>query len=834
MAEQLLERAIAAAEVGDDRAARRWVERALAARPDEELRARIVVHQAYQVGLADGVADGLAILDEVDRAPGTSDHVRALSQINRGLLLHRSGSRQASRAFDLALVLLPADDVEARATVHLDRGVARMEARDLLGARADLEQALELSRRTGSASSRAMASANLSYVLMLAGDLPAALRELAEVAPTLSGLSPVLAAKCLANRAEVMLAAGLLEEAAEDLQQAARTFGLRRNPYEQADAEHQLARVRLALGDARGARSLAVRAAHRYRSQGLAARAAQSRCLALEAQLVGGRRVRAVVDEATTTAAWFEAQGLRHDARRARLLAAEAHLALGDPAAAEAVADDAARLRDRDLVVDRLRVRRLRAALADADGRPADADRELRSAVRDLQHQVGLLGSLELRSAIAVHAQEIAQVAVGRALAGGDPLRVLAWAETTRALSSRPSRVTPPSDPQQSALMQELRQLRAGTDGGERVVRTGATDHRVRELERTLRHRAWQHQGRNEPTGTVPVRRLSAELRADGGLMLALLAHRSRLVAVLLGDGPARLVTLGPLAPAVERVRAVRADLDLLASAGVPAGVAAVARAYLDAGLDDLAHLLLGPLQEAAGRRGADPTRPLLVAPTAALSLVPWGLLPLLRGRTLTVSATGASWSRGRPLGPVGAAARVEVVSGPGLRQAAAELRAVAAAWSGARVLHHARAEQVLAAAGRADVLHVAAHGVHEPQSPMFSHLVAADGPVFGHELQGLPRVPRHVVLSACELGCAETRPGDERLGMTAALLALGVGSVVAGVARVEDRVSALVAAEHHRGLAAGLAPARALADAVAALPADAPPAPFVCFGSGW
>jgi len=89
-------------------------------------------------------------------------------------------------------------------------------------------------------------------------------------------------------------------------------------------------------------------------------------------------------------------------------------------------------------------------------------------------------------------------------------------------------------------------------------------------------------------------------------------------------------------------------------------------------------------------------------------------------------------------------------------------------------------------------------------------------------------------VLSACELGCAETRVGDERLGMTAALLQAGVGSVVAGVARVDDGVNALVARAHHRGLVAGLPPAPTLASAPASLPGDLSPAPFVCSGSGW
>lgn len=827
MSEQFLERAIASAEVGDDSAARRWAARALAAAPDADLRARILIHQAYHVGVSSSVSDGLALLEHVSRSPGISDSVRARAQINRGLLLQRSGSRHALHAFDRALDLLPGDDLDTRCTVHLNRGVVSMDSRNLTAARDDFEAALRLARGTGSTAATAMASANLSYALMLAGELPAALRELEAVAPVLSDLSPVLAAKCLANRAEVLLAAGLLDEAAVDLEQAARTFGRRRNTYEQAEAEHQLARVLLALGEPRRARRLAACAARRYESRGFAARGAQSRCLALQAQLASGLRVRQVARDAEQTAGWFEEQALRHEARAARLLAAEAHLALGHPRRAGEVAGDAVDLRRRDLVVDRLRIRRLRAALADAQGRDADADAELRTAMRDLQHQVGLLGSLELRSAISVHAQQIAGTAVDRAVTGGDPRRVLAWAETTRALSSRPSPVTPPADPQASAWLRELRQARAELPTGPGAHAPPALRERVRDLERRLRQRAWQSDGRDERVGTEPVPRLAEELSAAGGVMLALLDHRSRVLGLVLGDGPPRMHPLGPLAEVVEQARAVRADLDLLAVGGTPEVIREVARRSLDQGLHRLAEQLLPDL---------DPTdrRPLLLAPTAALSLVPWGLLPPLLGRTVTVSGTGTSWLRGRGAGWFSDGSRVEVVLGPGLQHGEAELASVGSAWPAGRRLVGATTAQALAAAGRAEVFHVAAHGVHEPQSPLFSHLRMSDGPLFGHELYDLPRPPRHVVLSACEVGCAETRPGDERLGMTAALLAAGVGSVVAGVARVDDRVSAMVAAAHHRGLAAGLSPAEALARAVAGLPEGSAPAPFVCFGSGW
>jgi len=88
------------------------------------------------------------------------------------------------------------------------------------------------------------------------------------------------------------------------------------------------------------------------------------------------------------------------------------------------------------------------------------------------------------------------------------------------------------------------------------------------------------------------------------------------------------------------------------------------------------------------------------------------------------------------------------------------------------------------------------------------------------------------VVLSACELGRATIRPGDEALGLTSVLLRLGTRSVVSGVARVHDHVAADVMTRYHRDLAKGVDSAQALADACA-VEKDLP-APFVCFGAAW
>ena len=127
--------------------------------------------------------------------------------------------------------------------------------------------------------------------------------------------------------------------------------------------------------------------------------------------------------------------------------------------------------------------------------------------------------------------------------------------------------------------------------------------------------------------------------------------------------------------------------------------------------------------------------------------------------------------------------------------------------------------------------MHVAAHGRHQRENPLFSSIRLADGPVVGYDLDRVPDPPQQVVLSACDLGQATARPGDEALGLTRAFLHSGTSTVISGVAKVSDRGAADLMADYHRRLAAGAAPAYALADALAA--ADEP-TPFACFGAGW
>jgi CHAT domain-containing protein len=219
-----------------------------------------------------------------------------------------------------------------------------------------------------------------------------------------------------------------------------------------------------------------------------------------------------------------------------------------------------------------------------------------------------------------------------------------------------------------------------------------------------------------------------------------------------------------------------------------------------------------------------------VVAPGRSLASVPWGALPTLADRPVTVATSMTRWSA--PVMRTTDGITAATVVGPGLPRASSEAAEVATAWTQGEVSalrgHDSRALKT--ALGTVTVVHVAAHGIHERQSPYFSSLQLADGPVFAHEL---PRPVRssHVVLSACDVGQSGLRPGDEPLGLTAALLALGVDSVVAAVAPVQDETAAEAMAAYHRHLVAGQPASHALAATLAEHPAAGA---FCLYGTDW
>ncbi|WP_367115035.1 CHAT domain-containing protein [Actinophytocola sp.] len=106
-----------------------------------------------------------------------------------------------------------------------------------------------------------------------------------------------------------------------------------------------------------------------------------------------------------------------------------------------------------------------------------------------------------------------------------------------------------------------------------------------------------------------------------------------------------------------------------------------------------------------------------------------------------------------------------------------------------------------------AELVHIAAHCRFREDSPMFSGVELADGPLYAYDLDRLAEPPRLLVLSACE----GARGG--LIGLAAVLLRRGT-ALVASTTPVPDAAATRLMAGLYERLAAGLGVAAALAEA--------------------
>lgn len=102
--------------------------------------------------------------------------------------------------------------------------------------------------------------------------------------------------------------------------------------------------------------------------------------------------------------------------------------------------------------------------------------------------------------------------------------------------------------------------------------------------------------------------------------------------------------------------------------------------------------------------------------------------------------------------------------------------------------------------AAKADVLHLACHGLANLESPLDSGLLLAGGRVTLRRLLELRLRVRLAVLSACETAMPGTDLPDEVVALPTGLLQAGVAGVVASGWAVPDRATAMLMAEFYRG----------------------------------
>ncbi|NEC86029.1 CHAT domain-containing protein, partial [Streptomyces sp. SID12501] len=423
------------------------------------------------------------------------------------------------------------------------------------------------------------------------------------------------------------------------------------------------------------------------------------------------------------------------------------------------------------------------------------------------------LGASELRARATAQGAELAALAQRATLESGGPRRLLVWSERLRATVLSAPPVRPPDDP---ALVQSLTAFREIAARAEEARIDGrpvpALEREQRRLEREVRSRTLHIRGESPGSGRRfdPGRLLE---RLGGGVRLIEIAVVDGRVQVLLcGEGRVRRFEAGLLADAVTEAEHVQAGLRRLAHPGAEGRLP-----VLEAAGRRLEELLLGAAVPHLGRG------PVVVVPPGRLHRVPWALLPSLRERVLSVSPSASSWLRAQETGPPPGGRHV-LVRGPGLASGGAEVPDLVDRYGRPTVLEHegARVPAVLDALDGAALAHIAAHGTFRADSPLFSSLRMADGPLIVHDFERLGRSPYRIILSSCDTGRLANVGADELLGLVTALLPLGTAGVVASSAPVNDAAVVPLMLALHKGLSVGLSLAEALRDARASLPGDA------------
>ncbi|WEK61641.1 MAG: CHAT domain-containing protein [Candidatus Microbacterium colombiense] len=802
--EELHRRGVEAANARRFDRARRALDLAAARTEDPDLRARIDGTIAYVLDQTGEHSSAEALSRELLRREGLSANTIALLSGQLGILLMHAGNLDsADKLLTRAIDTIPRGTIEF-ANLLMSRSMVLMQQHHLDRCAADLLDAIEVFEATNAMESLARARHNLGYTALLRGDLVAALQLMSESRPVFAETSELATAISDLDRAEVLRDAGLTTEAEVLLGEVVKRFGAQRMRQARGEAEYHLARslLRHDLVAAERTATAAMRRFTALRSDGWAAR---SEALRLEA------RTRALPDSPPPAADFSVAtaalvrNGSHAEATALRMVARLA----GHGRMPKITQDDPTPLQ--------LRAHEVRALRAVGRGRNTEAMRAAADGLDLLAGWQQSFGALDLQASVAMQGSELVFAGLTAAARTRDPETLFAWSERARHLSQQVAPLRPPHDDALATDLAELRMLRADLAGHD-----WTTDARVRVLRDRVRERQWSSTRSGGTNERVDLAETTALLDADTAV-LAYVFTGTALHCVMVTASAARIVDLS-----LSRVRAaldgLRADLDVaaLTRGGLMAEV--IARS-LDARLAVLDTELVAPVRGSARR--------LVVTSPGILAGVPWAMLPGMHGTPFTLATSVSRWSADRRR-PLEESSRIGFAAGPRVPRAGEEIRQAAAAWGASPVQLHgpeATVTAVTALAGTTDLLHIAAHGRHAVDNPLFSGFELADGTLFGYDVDLIPTAPATVILSACELGRSSVRWGEEALGMTRVWLHAGTRCVIAAPVVVPDDVASELLSAVHTELARGADAATALAQASAE---TGHRAPFQCHGSGF
>jgi hypothetical protein len=697
------------------------------------------------------------------------------------------------------------DDRRWLANALVGRGTANGYLRRLRDADADFAAAAGWYDGLGEWARAAACTHNRGFVALEAGDLPLALRRFGEAET--AGLNPARHPEVLIDRARALVAAGLAGDARPVLTKAAALLAEAGRGTKLAEATLAVAHCAARTGQPAVAADSAALAATLFGRQGRTSWRPAARAVELTARLAltpGAVRLRDV----RRVARECDRHGWSLSSAELRLAAA----ATARPEVAAELWTEVARHRHTGPAPVRALGWLARARLAEqrragegdrasqdrAGGDRAGGDRRAvfaacRAGLAAVRRDAAAMGAWEMRAGMAANAVAVAELGLRAAVDSGRARTVLRWTDLCRTVAGDRPQVLPPADPIRARRLVALRS----------AIAAGGSPAQVRRLEQQVRAFDLADAGTAATVRDWTFAELSAA--TEDTTLVGFLVHDGQFCAVSVQDGRCRFHRLGDVPVVEAAVRALRLG------AQVSSGRAERRSAR------DLDGLLARPF---AG------DRPLVLVPVGGLHAVPWAALPSCRGRPVAVVPSVRSWLR--PPTPIGGA-RVWL-AGPRLRHAAGEARSLHATYGGhLRTGRAATVAGALAAMGGADLVHIAAHGRFREDQPLFSCVELADGPLFGYDLQRLPRPPRLVVLSACDAGRTAVWPGGDALGMATALLRCGTSTVVASVLPVPDRKAVGLVTALHAGLAGGLRPSAALATAQRTVGHLG----FVCFGAG-
>ncbi|GAA3225703.1 CHAT domain-containing protein [Nonomuraea helvata] len=779
--------ALAARELGDLRSAEHHLREAIAtedAPPERVAQARLSLvsvrtergHPRQALHVA---ALAWSHLSPLDRAKLDTQRAVALARLGR----HQEAIAACDRALRV-LVTAPGtiDDRRFLAGGLLNRGLVHSYRGHWDAAMRDLTACLEISQRSGLRHLARLSAANLPFLAVRRGDIAGAFKHYREAEDTLFGF-PERLATMRADFAGALLAAHLPGEARAMLSLAVPDLEASGAHVALAEARLKLAQVELLTGDPHRARQVAEQAAAELAAQDRTSWLPLANEVVLRARLALEPVTPALVAELVACADELEDDAAHLEGAAAlRLVAAEAALALDDHPTASAqlarLTEHAEREEPWAPVGTRL------TSLAAEPARTPDIPVPVR------QHALALEASLQ-------------EDATG------------AFRAVRTGLSEVSERVETFDDPSLRAHAARAGERLAAFGLG-LAVRGGCAREVFEFAERWRAVAAPSHACSPATPDRVRAGLGSGalvEFVADEDALLAVVITGERLALRRVGEVRAVKEAIVRLRYALRRRSAApRRDPEVCDVGNVEA-----------AGLE-VERLLLRPLLAELG------DGPLVMVPVGALHTLPWGALPCLRERPVTVTASAAAWVHAREVALSGRGGPPVVVAaaGPALAHAHAEVANVLACHPDGREVP-GRTKAVLEALEAADVLHLAAHGVFHARSPLVSGITMEDGSLMAYDLLDIPRSPGLVVLSACNSGMSRAPVEGAPLGLPGAFLAKGSSCVVAGLVPVRDEAARALMSMFHELVATGLPPDAALASAAAKTGETG----FACFGAG-